>query len=335
MRIVIATPFYPPHSGVLATYALGLKEAFEKRGDTVSVVSFDTVRALPPGIRHMVFFLRMLRAARTASFVLALDTWSVGLPALIASRLTGTAFAVRIGGDFLWEAYIARTKEPVRLSEFYSPARDLSLKERFIFRGTQFQITHASALLFTTRFQKNLWGAAYRLSEDRVSIVENYFPPSIGTYLPARGPVLVAAGRGIALKNMDMLARAIARLRDRHPGLELDTRLLPPDEHRVRIGAAQAVVIPSISEVCSNTAIDAVSMGKPFICTEDTGTSERLKDCGLFIDTRSEAALEQAIESILDPAMYEKLAGSARAFSFTHSWDDIAREICEAVVAAH
>lgn len=329
MRIVIATPFYPPHSGVLAIYALGLKEAFEERGDIVTIVSFDSVRSLPPGLRHLLYFMRMLSAARSASFVLALDTWSVGLPAVIAARLTGTTFAVRIGGDFLWEAYVARTKESVRLSEFYIPGRALSWKERFIFRGTQFLITHACALIFTTRFQKNIWSASYRIDEKRVSIVENHFPASIGTYLPARGPILVAAGRGIALKNMEMLERVVARLQDTHPGLELDSRLLPPEEHRNRIGTAQAVVIPSISEVCSNTAIDAVSMGKPFICTEDTGTSEHLKDCGLFIDTRSEAALEQAIETMLDPVSYEKLAGNARAFSFTHSWDDIASEIIE------
>ena len=325
MKVVIATPFYPPQSGVLATYAAGFEKAFKKQGhETVVIASRNS---LPPGIRHIAYAIRTFRALRDASFVLALDTWSVGLPALIAAKMHRVPCAVRIGGDFLWESYIARTGESILLSEFYTEPRRFSLKEKMIFSGTRYLTKHAAALLFTTRFQKDLWEKAYAIPAERSHIIENYFPPVVGTHLPAKGPLLVCAGREIGLKNTALLKRVVARLANDHPGLELDTRFLPPREHSRRVAEAHAVVIASISEVCSNTAIDAVVLGKPFICPKDTGTSERLGECGLFIDTRSESALTEAIESILDPNTYTRLAGAARAFSFTHSWEHMAKEI--------
>lgn len=327
MKIVIATAFYPPRTGVHATYAAGIEEGLRKLGHEVSVV---VPLALPPGLSHAIYALQLFRALRDASFVLTLDTWSVGMPSYIAARLRGVPLALRIGGDFLWESYVARTGETVRLSDFYDPARKLSFKERVIMRCTRMLLAHAH-LFFTTRFQRDIWKRTYQFPDERVRIIENYAPPVLGTYLPAMGLTFVSAGRPIGLKNIDLLTRVVARLANDHPGLTLDTRLLPRDEHLKRIAASYAVVIPSFSEVCSNTAFDAVVCGKPFVMTSDTGTSERLSECGLFVDTRSESALTQAIESLLDPVTYERLATNARIFAHTHSWEEIAKEIVEAV----
>jgi len=328
MRIVIATPFYPPQLGVLATYAAGLEQAFKKAGHEAIVVPFS--RGLPPGLQHLVYFLRVFLALRGAGFVLALDTWSVGMPAFFAARLRGTPFAVRIGGDFLWESYIGRTKEPIRLSDFYTKERDFTLKERLIFQGTRTILHGARALFFNTRFQIGLWQPIYGFDGTKAHVLENFYPTHEVSE-PSHGRVFVSAGRHIALKNYAELERAFARVKEKHPDIDLDERLLPPPEHLARIRKSHAIIIPSLSEVSSNTAIDAVAAGKPFIMTDDTGTKERLAACGLFVDTRSEAALAQAIESVLESETYERLAAATRAFSFTHSWDDIAREVLKAM----
>ena len=327
MKIVIATAFYPPQSGVHATYASGIQGALQKLGHEVVIC-----RPLPlsGGLSHLVYVCQLFFALRGAYFMLALDTWSVGMPAYIAARLRGVPLALRIGGDFLWESYVARTGETVRLSDFYAKLPRLSLKEKLIFRFTRNLLATAHPL-FTTRFQCELWKRAYSVPDTRVRIIENYMPPTIGTYLPATGLTFVSAGRAIGLKNITLLERVVARLANDHPGLSLDMRLLPREEHLKRVAASYAVVIPSFSEVCSNTAFDAVMCGKPFVMTNDTGTSERLSECGIFVDTRSESALTQAVESLLDPVIYERLATNARNFSYQHSWDDIAQQIIDAV----
>ncbi len=323
MKIVIATPFYPPQSGVLGMYAAGLEKAFTAKGHSVAVIVFPK-RGIPL-LKHLLYYFKLRSAARNAGFVLALDTWSTGVPSHLAARAKGIPCLLRVGGDFLWETYIERTKAQMTLSEFHASRQKLSLKERLIRAGTR-HLIHNARIFFTTRFQRSLWQTTYGTPAD-APVIENYYPPRIETYLPSRGPVFVSSGREIALKNTLLLQRVFARLAHDHAGLELDTRYLTGEAYGQRLASSYAVVIPSLSEISSNTAIDAVCLGKPFICPEDTGTSERLRDCGLFIDTRSEAALTQAVESLLETPTYERYASAARSFSYTHSWDEIADEV--------
>ena len=322
MRIVIATPFYPPQAGILATYAAGLEEAFRKLGHEPVVITSSS--SLPPGIRHIVYLIRILVAAHGAALVLSLDTWSVGMPALFAARLRGVPFIVRIGGDFLWEQYLERTHETVRLSEFYAADRVFSRREELIRILTQRMLLSAHAVMFNTRFQKEIWEAAYRIP--RASILENFYPEKRSA-VPPSNRAYVSAHRGAWYKNTPLVDRIFARIRARHPDTELDTREIPHSDQLDRLAASYAIIIPSISEVGSNLAIEAVSVGRPFIMTEDTGTKERLAGCGLFVDTRSEKEMENAIESLLDSTVYAKLSAAINAVAFTHSWDDIAKEI--------
>lgn len=325
MRVVIATPFYPPERGVLAVYAAGIKGALPKQGHTVTVVSFGFLKYLPTGLRHGAYWLKVLFPIMRADHVLILDTWSVGVPAGLAARICRKPYSIRIGGDALWEAYIERTRKSIRLSDFYTAPRALSLKEKFMRRLMQSLVKHAHAVFFNTVFQKNIWERAYSLPKN-THVVENFFPPKQeGT--PPRGHVFVAANRPTAYKNQDMLERVCARVREQYPDVVLDTRILSHEEHLQRLRDAYATIIPSVSEVGSNIAIESVSRGKPFIMTEDTGTHERLSGCGIFIDTRSEQALQGAIESLLDKTTYASYQERIRTFSFVRSWDDVVADI--------
>lgn len=321
MRIVIATPFYPPQPGVLALYAAGLEEAFVREGHEVRILAPSRG---PVGVRHLLYFARMFAALGGASFVLALDTWSVGVPASAAARLRGVPFLVRVGGDHLWEQYLERTHEPVRLSEFYAASRRFSFRERIVRHLISRLLSSAHAVMFNTAFQKELWTQAYRIPH--ASVLENFYPEKRHADIP-HDRVFVSAHRGAWYKNGSTAEAAMARVRERHPEVILDTRVVPHEEQLGRLAASYAVIIPSISEVGSNTAIEAVAAGRPFIMSDDTGTKERLAECGIFVDTRSAEALAQAVETLLDPDAYERYAAKVRAFGFTRSWTDIAREI--------
>lgn len=325
MRILIATPLYPPDVGGPAKYARGLKEAFRALGHSVSVVAYGRVeRALPAGIRHAVYFIRVLISIRGTDCVLALDTWS-GFPALCVGKLARTKVLVRIGGDFLWESYVERTGDLVRLSDFYGSKRALSLKERLIRRVITFVVRHADALLFNSLWLADIY-RAYGLTAGQVRVLDNEYTPR-RTASSHNGRTFVAAGREIRLKNMDRLAKAFAAAQRAHPTIELDTEPLPPDKHLVRVARSYAVIVPSISEVNPNAAYEAVSFGKPFICTEDTGLPGPIRKLGIMIDTRDVAAFERAIELLLDPATYRSHIERIARFSHSHTFEDIAREI--------
>lgn len=329
MRIVIATPFYPPEKGVLGMYAKGLEGAFLRLGHEVTVVRFSAFSFLPPVARHIAFGWGLYSAAKGSDLIFALDTWSVGMPAMLVSKMTGVPLSLRIGGDFLWEAYVERTKKPIRFSDVYSEGH-FNLKERLIMRGTRAILNHARALFFNTRFHIEQWQPVYGFAREKAHVLENVYAKRAPVEKP-RGHVFVSAGRPIALKNYGIVEKAIARLKKTHPDIELDRRMLPPDEHYARVRGSYAVIIPSFSEISSNMAIDAVIAGKPFIMTSDTGTKERLGEYGIFIDTRSEDEMVRAMERLLDEKEYTSLIERIKVFNFEHSFDDMAKEILSVI----
>ncbi len=325
MKLLIATPLYPPEIGGPATYAKFLNEGLVAQSVAVTLVKFSNVLRYPKFLRHSAYFGRVCSALRGADAVLTFDTWSTGLPALLAARLRGKKVLARIGGDFLWETYLGRTRELVRLSEFYAVKRDFSLKERLIFAGTRYFVRRADALVFNTAWQKDLWEKVYGFDMRKASVIENEYPAE-REQAPARGRVFVAAGRAHPLKNRESLERVFADLKKESSDIELDTRALSPREHEDRVQDAYAVVIPSVSEVSPNTAIDAIRYGKPFIMPYDNGARDRLAGTGMLIDTLDAAALKRAMETLLDPGEYARACERVQAFTFTHTQEAVLDE---------
>src|SRR5882757_11201743 len=103
MKILLATPLYPPDSGGPSTYAKMLADELPKRGIEVTLLKFSEVRHLPPGVRHIAYFLKCISRARGVDAVYALDPVSVGVPASFAAKVLGKKFILRVPGDYAWE----------------------------------------------------------------------------------------------------------------------------------------------------------------------------------------------------------------------------------------
>lgn len=328
MTILIATGIYPPQIGGPAKYAQKLYEELGRRGQVELCAWSGLERALPWGIRHAVYFVRLLPHAWRADAILALDTWSVGFPALMAAKLLRRTLLVRIGGDFVWEAYVERTGEMVRLSEFYNKPHRLSLKERLVQWATGVLLRHADVLLYNSAWQMRIWQGAFAYITP-ARVLENEFPPKHpAADFPLGQKIFVAAGRGIRYKNIPAFAEAFNTAA--HGRASLDMRALPPQEHLARVQAAYAVVVPSVSEVNSNSIIEALSYNKPFIAPIDCGMHERLQGLGVFVDTLDRAAMGRAVEELLDEHVYRGYVERIREFSYVRTWADIADEILKA-----
>ncbi len=327
MTILIATGIYPPQIGGPAKYAQKLHEELGRRGPVLLCAWSGLERALPWGMRHFAYFLRLLPKVARADAVLALDTWSTGFPALMASKLLRRKLLVRIGGDFVWEAYIERTGDMVLLSEFYTQPRRLSAKERLIQRATLLLLRRADELLFNTAWQMEIWQEAFTYRTP-ARVLENEFPPKKQAAVsPPSRKIFVAAGRGIRYKNIPAFAEAFGAVAAGRA--ELDTRALAPQENASRIAECYAVAVPSVSEVNSNFIIEALSHNKPFIAPLDCGMRERLGGLGIFVDTLDRRAMGRAVEELLDEETYQAYVERIRNFSCIRTWAEIADEILE------
>lgn len=329
MKILIATGIYPPDIGGPAHYAHSLKEALEGKGYDVSVARYTIEKKLPTGVRHLVSLGKLFRASSGVETIIALDTFSMGLPALVVAWILGKRLVVRVGGDFLWEQYVERTKERVTLSAFYRAMPELSRKEQIIFRLTKLLLSSADEVVFSTAWQRDIFLAPYEIRRHRTSVIGNAFIRHPAT--PQDGEKkFLWAGRRIFLKNTDTLRRAFDMVRGDHPDTSLE--LSEPVSHRElmeKIAHAYAVVIPSLSEVSPNLALEAIACGKPVVVTAETGIAEEIAEAALFVDPLDARDIAEKMKALLDPAEYARRAEAARTLPLVRTYDDIADDFIE------
>jgi len=327
MKILIATGIYPPDIGGPAQIARGVEDAWRKEGHTVQVFAFRFERKLPSGIRHLYYFSRVLFSLRGADFIYSPDTFSAALPALFAAKLARKKFIVRTGGDFLWEWYVERTGDLVRLSEFYTTRLGrLSFKERFEFFLVRFLFRHADAVVFSTAWQRDIFEMPYGLDLRRCFVVENFYGPKQPAEEP-EGMTFTGGVRDLKWKNMSRLKEAFDAVQKKGIPVTLNWETGSRGQFLLHIQACYAVIIASLGDISPNTILEAVAFGKPFILTRECGFYEKLKDIGVWVDPEDVSDIAAKIEWLANPEHYRAQKQKVEAFGFTHSYDDIAAEL--------
>ncbi len=327
LHILVATGIYPPDIGGPSQYAKNLEAVWRAEGHLVAVRFFRFERRLPAGFRHVWYFFKILPAAARADIVFALDTFSAAVPAALAARLFGKPLIVRVGGDFLWEGYVERTNDLVLLRNFYeSSLAKLSGKERLIFRLTRFVMRQASAIVFSTIWQKAIWQEPYRLTSGKIFVVENYYGPKEKSFPPAKKNFL-AGTRPLKWKNQARLKEAFSVAMEKEDKLEYDNTTTPFDAFMDKLARSYAVILPSLGDVSPNLILDAIRHDKPFILTRETGLYERVKSCALFVDPESVTDIAEKILRLSLPEHYAEQKKKIEAFTFKHSWQEIAAEL--------
>jgi len=326
MKILLATGIYPPQIGGPAQYAKNLAKALRAQGHEVLVRTYELERKLPMGVRHLLFFLRSLCVMPGTDLVIALDTFSVALPAVCAAKLCGKKMIIRTGGDFLWEFYAERTGDLVLFKDFYATRMSrLNFKERMVFKLTRWTLQSVNAVIFSTEWQRDIFTPAYGLDTRKNFIVENFY----GEHLPSFPPVeknFVSASRPLKWKNHDRLAQAFQRVSAKGVSVVHDFTTVPHEKFIEKLQHAYAVILVSLGDISPNMILDAIRCSKPFIMTKETGLTNKLKDIALLIDPESIDDISEKIEMLCDPKIYTEYQSRVQNFKFTHSWDEIARE---------
>lgn len=301
MKVVIATPLYPPEIGGPATYAHLLEKELPHKGVSVEVVKFGEVRHLPRALRHYQYYARVYQAARDADLVFALDPVSTGLPALLAARRARRPFVLKVVGDYAWEQGVQRCGVSMLLDEFTKASRVPLLVS--ILRMVQRQVARrATRVIVPSEYLREVvmaWGVA----PEQVSVIYNAVEmPPLGE-LPEvvkdlQKPFVVTAGRLVPWKNIDGVIDAMnrvpdlalvvagdgperAKLEERARALGdrvIFTGQLPHAELLAVMKAADVLVLNSSYEGLSHLLVEAVLLNVPVIATRAGGNSEVIRD---------------------------------------------------------
>jgi glycosyltransferase involved in cell wall biosynthesis len=330
MRVVIATPLYPPEIGGPATYAKLLSEGLPERGIEVEVVKFSEVRHLPKFLRHVMYFWRVLKATRRSDAVLALDPVSVGLPAMLAARIGGKPFVVKIVGDYAWEQ--GRQRFGV------SQSLDAFVKEKHVpssvrtLRRVQSCVARKAVRIIVPSAYLQSVVAAWGIPQRKVEVIYNAATIGVVGAVPdsvtrlVRPVVIGSLGRLVPWKGVDGVIDAATELRHKHVELSLviagdgpeRAALIERAEQEMKIGYvftgslahpdalalmkyADVLVLNSTYEGLSHLLIEAQALGVPTIATRAGGNAEVITDGedGLLVPPNDTPALAQALERIL------------------------------------
>ena len=346
MKVLLATPLYPPDSGGPATYAKLLVEQY----DEIILVKFGDVRHLSSGIRHIAYFWRVLQAGKRADIIFALDPVSTGLPALIAARILGKPFVVKIVGDYAWEQGTQRYGIQATLDEFVKQERTpfavacLRVVETFVARS-------ATKIIVPSTYLKGIILAwSKKISPDRISVIYNSIelpPLAHPTDAKASASKILSVGRLVPWKGMDRLVDAVEEVRKELPSVTLQIVGDGPDKHMlmekgekqlgdaitftgalshaevlVLMQSATLYVQNSSYEGLSHQLIEALKLGKAIVATDVGGNPELIQDTvnGLLIPFGTEDENREALVSSLkrlleDDALRARLGACAKESS--------------------
>jgi len=181
--------------------------------------------------------------------------------------------------------------------------------------------------------------------------------------LGVTGPYVLAVGAILNRRCVPELLRAIARLREHHPGLVLDlvgdnrthprldldalvaSRGLRPNVRlsgfvddealAARYAAADVFVALSEYEGFGLPALEAATRGVPLVVGEPPSLGEIFRDAALVVDPHDENGIALAIDHVLtEPETRVALVAAGDALARRHSWANTARRTRAALARA-
>lgn len=243
MRLLIATPLFPPDIGGPATYSNLLKKELPRHGIEAEILSFGKVRRSPKPLRHILYFLKVLYHGRRANVIFALDPVSVGFPAFLASKFLRKPLIIKVVGDYAWEQFQVKNEN----EKFVTPEEFQRQQFGFLTEVRRW-VEHRVALsarkvIVPSKYLKRIvkqWG----VSEKNIAVIYNAFDPArtnaglssaasngvglpeiqkgkeaLRTELGFSGTVLVSAARLVLWKGFGVLIDVVAKLKEEIPDL--------------------------------------------------------------------------------------------------------------------
>ena len=234
MKVLIATPLFPPSIGGPATYVFNLARRLTQKGIEVLVITYGPSPRLlwektEAGFekieiplnqnrvrRYWSFFRQVRQNGKNFDIIYIHDLWSAGLPARLANVFIRKPLLIRLGGDSLWEAALESGRSQKTLADFYQVQDNnylytVQLLQDFVLKG-------CSKVIFSSIFLKDIFLKYRPLVEENSLVIEN--PNRLELNIPTEGgrsqnsnlKTLLFAGRLTKCKNLERLFKIFSAL---------------------------------------------------------------------------------------------------------------------------
>lgn len=317
MKIILATPVYPPEFGGPATYTKGLALKLRDTHEIVIVAYASTAEIIPGTtlfvaskqrpllLRLLKFSFDLFRASRGADVIYVQNAMAAGLPAVLVGILRGIPVVLKFVGDEAWERATQQRLTEKRLEEFLSaPEGGWRTALRMLIQG--FVLRHADIVTTPSVYLRDAIVRTYGIRGNRA--VVNYNAAVIDTEAVFSATVvphqIVTTARLVEWKGLDGIVRAVALLKERFPNVKAVIAGDGPEEEKLkslakeldvadritftgRISRAETwhlrkssevYVLNSTYEGLPHTALTSFAARIPMVATDIPGTNEAVYD---------------------------------------------------------
>ncbi|KQM10600.1 hypothetical protein AOA81_01565 [Methanomassiliicoccales archaeon RumEn M2] len=129
---------------------------------------------------------------------------------------------------------------------------------------------------------------------------------------------LIICGRG---PDLNRISKLVSR-----NGLEDKVEIrgwVSEEEKAGLMGSCKVFVMPSLFEAMGIAALEAISYGRPVVCTDVNGLPETVGEAARIIRPKDPKAISDAVNALLDdPAERERMGNLARARAGRFLWKD-------------
>jgi glycosyltransferase involved in cell wall biosynthesis len=350
-RILITTGIFPPDIGGPATYAKTISEALIAENFAVHVLTFgkkakgeDYVtwisRSWPKGIRHFIYFIKLLFIARKFDLIFSLNAVSVGWPAILVARMMRKKFIVKIVGDYAWEIASGSYKTNLTIDDFQNAKKfgnisTLDRVQRYVAKRADLIIVPSN---YIAELVKN-----WDVDKKKIKLIYNgvdFIPSEINKEdarkkIGIHGNIILSIGRLVPWKGFRMLIKIMPKVLElnqflrlviigsgpekenlekmvKNMGLSNKVHLVGSkshDELADYLAASDVFVLASSYEGFSHQILEAMVAGIPIVTTAIGGNREIIVQGvnGFMVRYNDEFNLFEAIKTLYQD---EKLRGS-------------------------
>lgn len=317
MKIILATPLYPPEIGGPATYTKELAERLRDDHE-ITIVAYASTSEKIPGtrlitvskrrplpVRLLKFTYVLYKAAKGADVIYVQNAVAAGLPAIVVKALRRIPIVIKFVGDEAWER-ASQLRQTNKQLEAFLAAPEGSSRIRLIMRIQGFVLRHADIVTTPSAYLSEAIIRTYGVRRERT--VVNYNAADKTEILPFSGKTtphqLVATARLVEWKGVDGIIRATARLAQAFPDVRLLIAGDGPEENNLKklaeelgiqervifLGrvsraetwhirkSSQVYVLNSNYEGLPHTALTSFAAEIPMVATDIAGTNEAVYD---------------------------------------------------------
>ncbi|HNU96679.1 MAG TPA: glycosyltransferase family 4 protein [Candidatus Portnoybacteria bacterium] len=247
MKIIIATPLYPPEIETLSFYIKSLAAKLCKKHE-VTIVAYASTAEKIPGVklitiskrqpllmRFLRYLFALLETSKHADIIYVQNSVTAGLPAIIVKFFRKIPVILNFAENEAWKR-ATQLQFTSQSPENFLKKPKSSSKIRFIIFLQKFVSNHASQITVSSDASAKLLSSVYHVPSTHIKI--NYNPPENQQILPFKtNPVqhqIIAIGRLVEWAHIPEIIYTVNSLKQKFPDIKLLIAGEGPQENKLK-----------------------------------------------------------------------------------------------------